>query len=218
MATNLIQLQPTQKTEPSRGYIPYKSAHRWHSPHESEMLRPPLDIFMTQGAFVRTCAHAGSDLDNEVGGWLVGKWRADRRLHQEYIVIEKILPASYTRRGKAFLTFTQDSQVDMHGILEERYPGKVVVGWYHTHPRMGIFMSRYDTWLHRHFFQHPWQVALVIEPHSATGGFFIPGLDGQMDPYRYFGFYELTNRNGRSVVHWENLSMNDPDSDGGKSL
>jgi proteasome lid subunit RPN8/RPN11 len=215
MTNNLIQLQPALKTEPRRGYIPYKFAHRWRSPHEGEIPRSHLEIFMTQAAFVRACAHAGSDLDNEVGGWLVGKWRVDRHRHQEYIVIEKILPAAYTRGGKAYLTFTQDSQVDMHAILEERYPGKVIVGWYHTHPRMGIFMSRYDTWLHSNFFQQPWQVALVIEPHTSMGGFFIPDLENQMDPYRYYGFYELSNRNGRSVVHWENMSARDPDSDGG---
>ena len=79
--------------------------------------------------------------------------------------------------------------------LKERYPDKELVGWYHTHPRMGIFLSEYDTWLHRNFFPEPYQVALVIEPHSATGGFFIRQPDGSLDPRQYFGFYELYQRN-----------------------
>jgi len=166
---------------------------------------PNLDVFMTQGAFVRACAHAGSDLRNEVGGWMIGEWRSDKISQRQFIVIEKIMPAPHTQHGRAYLTFTQDSQVAMHESLETRFPGKKVVGWYHTHPRMGVFFSGHDSWLHLNFFPKPWQVALVIEPHSASGGFFIRGADGQLDTRRYFGFYELIHRTQRSVVHWENL-------------
>jgi hypothetical protein len=48
-------------------------------------------------------------------------------------------------------------------------------------------------------------VALVIEPYSNRGGFFIRQPDGLLDPRAYFGFYELINRKKRSVVHWRNL-------------
>ena len=178
------------------------------------MPAPILDVFMTQGAFIRACAHAGSDLDNEVGGWMVGQWRSDKVNQQQFIVIEKILPAPHTKHGKAYLTFTQDSQVAMHEELEMRYPGKKVVGWYHTHPRMGIFLSQHDTWLHLNFFPKPWQVALVIEPHSSSGGFFLRGTDGQLDSRQYFGFYELINKRQRSVVHWRNLCPLEKQYDG----
>jgi proteasome lid subunit RPN8/RPN11 len=206
MTTNQIRLEPTKTHQPRPGNIPYRRAWRWCSPHEGAEADSGLDVFMTQGAYVRACAHAGSDLNNEVGGWLLGKWRFDKRANRQFIVIEKIMPAPYVRHGRAYLTFTQDSQVAMHDALEGNHPGKEVVGWYHTHPRMGVFLSRYDTWLHQNFFPKPWQVALVIEPHTANGGFFIPDPEGQLDPFGYTGFYELINRAGRSVVHWENLS------------
>ena len=166
-----------------------------------------VSVFVTQRAFVRFCAHAGSDLENEVGGWLVGYWRADRDSGAKYIIIDAILPAPHTRRGEAFLTFTQDSQVALYHLMEERYPGKELVGWYHTHPRMGVFLSGYDAWLHNHFFPEPYQVALVIEPHSATGGFFVRQTDGSLDMRRYYGFFELLNRRKRSVVHWRNIFL-----------
>jgi proteasome lid subunit RPN8/RPN11 len=215
MTTNQIRLGPTNTRQPRLGHIPTKLARRWSSSHESTMATPNLDIFMTQGAYTWACAHASSDLDNEVGGWLLGKWRFDQQIDRQFIVIEKIMPAPFIRHGRAYLTFTQDSQVALHDALEGRHPGKEVVGWYHTHPRMGIFLSRYDTWLHHNFFPKPWQVALVVEPHTATGGFFIPGTDGQLDPFQYIGFYELTNRAGRSVMHWENLSCVTGNNDGG---
>ena len=108
------------------------------------------------------------------------------------------LPARHTRHGRSFLTFTQDSLVDLHEELEARYPQKLLVGWYHTHPGMDIFLSGFDLWLHEHFFPYAWQVALVIEPQARHGGFFVRRPDGQPDPRRYTGFSELLRRQGAS--------------------
>jgi proteasome lid subunit RPN8/RPN11 len=177
---------------------------------EDGALDPAVTVFVTQKAFVRCCAHAGSDLHNEVGGWLIGKWRADRLTGRNFIIVESILPAPHTRHGSAFLTFTQETQVALYDELKERFPNKELVGWYHTHPRMGVFLSEYDTWLHRNFFPEPYQVALVIEPYSSAGGFFIRQEDGFLDARQYFGFYELYHRTKRSVVHWQNLLPDAP--------
>jgi proteasome lid subunit RPN8/RPN11 len=147
-----------------------------------------------------------------VGGWLIGKWRADRSSGAQFIVVEATLPAPYTRHGGAYLTFTQDTQVALHQMMEEKHPGKDLVGWYHTHPRMGVFLSEYDTWLHRHFFPEPYQVALVVEPYSSSGGFFIRQADGRLDARRYYGFFELYNRHKRSVVHWRNIYLEEEES------
>jgi proteasome lid subunit RPN8/RPN11 len=162
-------------------------------------------VFFTQPAFVRVCSQAGRDMDNEVGGALVGQWRIDRRSGEQFIVVEAALPARFTRHGSAFLTFTQDSLVAMHEEQEERYPKKRIVGWFHTHPRMGVFLSDYDLWLHRHFFPEPWQVALVIEPHTQVGGFFIRTRDGNLDPHHYHGFLEILAFSGQSLMYWKNL-------------
>jgi proteasome lid subunit RPN8/RPN11 len=140
-----------------------------------------------------------------VGGVLVGNWFSDVATNKQFIVVEATLPARFTRQGSVYLTFTQDSLVALHAEMDERFPGKQILGWYHTHPRMGVFLSHYDTWLHRHFFPEPWQVALVIEPFAGLGGFFIRQDDGELDPSRYFGFYELDGNNGQSIVHWQNL-------------
>jgi len=204
MSGSLIRLSPNDTPEPKTASIP-EQAIRWRSQYEVAGYIAPVSIYVTAKAFIRFCAHAGSDLQNEVGGWLVGKWRADEESGQEFLIVHSVLPALYTRHGSAYLTFTQDSQVAMHAMMEERYPESELVGWYHTHPRMGVFLSSYDTWLHGNFFPHPWQVALVIEPVSATAGFFIPDQEGVLDNRRYYGFHELYNGRKSSVVHWTNL-------------
>jgi proteasome lid subunit RPN8/RPN11 len=200
-----IRLKPVEIPTPRTAHIPLKRALYWQSPFENNFSEQAVRVFVAPRAFVRVSAHAASDLKNEVGGWLIGKWRQDKTLNQQFIVVENCLPAPFTRQGQAFLTFTQDSQVALQNLLEERFPGKDLVGWYHTHPRMGVFLSSYDTWLHSNFFPGLHQVAMVVEPYSSTGGFFVRGKDGNLDPKQYYGFYELINHKRGSVVHWSNV-------------
>ncbi len=188
--------------------MPLDHSRRWVSAFEEINSNSLLPIFFTQSAYQDAADHAGSNLDTEVGGVLVGNWYTEVANNKQFIIVEAILPARFTRQGSVYLTFTQDSLVALHSELDEHYPGKQIVGWYHTHPRMGVFLSHYDTWLHRHFFPEPWQVALVIEPFAGLGGFFIRQADGELDPSRYFGFYELDGNSVQSVVHWHNLQSN----------
>jgi len=203
--TPRIRWAAPEEVAPRSGELPLSRAWRWSSPFDGPALQPVTAVFMSARAYVRCCAHAGSDLTNEVGGALVGRWLLDAETAQPFIVIESALPARHTRHGSTFLTFTQDSLVAFHDDLDRRYPGRELVGWFHTHPRMGVFLSGYDLWLHENFFPNPWQVALVIEPHTSQGGFFVKQADGRLDPRRYFGFYEILRVGRQSVVRWTNL-------------
>jgi proteasome lid subunit RPN8/RPN11 len=185
---------------------PSTRASRWHSPYERGGLQPIVSVFMSQVAYSRICIHSESDLENEVGGILVGQWCLGDE-GEEFVVVEHALPAHHTRHGNVFLTFTQDSFVDLHRQIETNHKGQRILGWYHTHPHMGVFLSQYDTWLHGNFFPEPWQVALVVEPVEALGGFFVRQDEGLLDPTRYFGFYELDGSFGRSMMRWANLSQ-----------
>jgi proteasome lid subunit RPN8/RPN11 len=193
---------PTSKT-PFRSRIPEHLVKVW-LPSFDDKAEPLVSVYLTSEAFTHFMEHSRSDLENEVGGGLVGRRHIDARTEDQFILIEGVIPARFTRQGNAFLTFTQDTLVAMNDELDERFPKCRLVGWYHTHPRMGIFLSHYDLWLHDHFFPEPWQVALVIEPHAGLGGFFIRQKDGQLDPLRYFGFYEILTQ-GKSVVSWCNM-------------
>lgn len=188
---------------PRRARLPLGRAQRWLAAGE-DAAQPALPVFFTQSVIKTIKLHAASDMDNEVGGWLAGRWCRDARAGTEFVVVEALLPAQQVRSGSTFLTFTHDSQVAMLSALEEQYENKCVVGWYHTHPRMGIFLSGYDTWLHDHFFPQAWQVALVVEPHTRQAGLFVR-KDGELSPRRYNGFYELHTSSMDSVVDWTNL-------------
>jgi proteasome lid subunit RPN8/RPN11 len=205
-----IRISPPVPIKPGRSRIPTSRVRRWLSPYEDDLGKPNVSVFVTQKAYVRCCAHAGTDLDQEVGGGLVGRWRRDAVTNEQFIVVEAVIPARHVRQGATFLTFTQDTLVAMNEELEMYYPGKQLVGWYHTHPRMAVFLSGYDVFLHENFFPEAWQVALVMEPHTVQGGFFIRQQNGRFDSKQYFGFYEMQVAD-RNVVHWSNLQ---PEDDG----
>ncbi|HSB90243.1 MAG TPA: Mov34/MPN/PAD-1 family protein [Anaerolineales bacterium] len=201
-----IRLLPDDTPAPAPARFPSGQARRWRSAFDSEVDEAAVEVFVTPRAYVRVCAHAGSDLYHEVGGALVGVRRLDPKRGTAFVVVEAVVPAQHTRHGPSYLTFTQDSLVAIHDDLDRRYPGREFVGWYHTHPGMGVFLSGYDVWLHEHFFQAAWQVALVVEPRLGEGGFFVRGRDGTLDPRAYRGFYELLRKGRESVMRWTNLS------------
>jgi proteasome lid subunit RPN8/RPN11 len=202
-----IRILPRVEEEPGHSRIPLHLSYHWRPRSVLQPAAPPsVSVFMTPKAYTRACVHAHSDLENEVGGWLLGKQRLDNSTGEHFVVIDTVIPAQQTRQGSAFLTFTQESQVEMHRNIERNHPEKDLLGWFHTHPRMGVFLSSYDTFLHDNFFPELWQVALVIEPFSRCGGFFIRQVDGVLDPRRYYGFHELSMDGKRSVVHWQNLT------------
>lgn len=214
METRLrVHLDPPEDHQPHLLPAPLDSALRWDSPYDDGEVQPVVKVFFAQPAYARVHIHAASDLENELGGILVGQWCLDPLNGSRFVVIENVLRARYTRHSRVTLTFTQDSLVHFHTIIEQRFAGKQIVGWYHTHPRMGVFLSQYDTWLHEHFFTEPWQVALVVEPFSCLGGFFIRQKDGLLDPSRYFGFYEMNGRLGHSTIRWQNLSCSANESE-----
>jgi len=53
-----------------------------------------------------------------------------------------------------------------------RERGLELIGWYHSHPGFGVFLSDHDTFIHRNFFSSKRQVAWVYDPHSDEEGCF----------------------------------------------
>ena len=57
--------------------------------------------------------------------------------------------------------------------MDSRFAHLTIVGWYHTHPDFGVFLSDRDRFIHEHFFAHPGQIAHVIDPIRKTEGVFV---------------------------------------------
>ena len=57
-------------------------------------------------------------------------------------------------------------------MLERDHPEQQIVGWYHSHPGFGIFLSEHDLFIHRNFFSGAAQIALVVDPLQGHEGVF----------------------------------------------
>lgn len=132
------------------------------------------DILLDEAPLRAMQAHALSSLDREVAGVLVGH-QPEKQPDGRYLVhiIDSIV-AKHTVMQGASVTYTPESWRYMTDTLQERYPDEsaVIVGWYHTHPGFGIFLSGMDLFIHQNFFTQIWHVAYVLDPRARTSGFF----------------------------------------------
>lgn len=113
--------------------------------------------------------HVFGSPDREVGGVLVGRMAADGGLP----LVTGAIPALRANEQRATLTFTHETWAHVHRILESEFPpDEQIVGWYHSHPGFGVFLSGHDLFIHENFFTGPSQIAVVIDPHALREGVF----------------------------------------------
>jgi proteasome lid subunit RPN8/RPN11 len=133
-----------------------------------------VDILIEEPALRAAQAHALTSMNREVAGVLVGP-RPEKQPDGRYLVhISDTIIAQHTVMHGASVTYTPESWRYMNDVLHERYPDEtaVMVGWYHTHPGFGIFLSGMDLFIHQNFFTQIWHIAYVLDPRARTSGFF----------------------------------------------
>ncbi len=111
-------------------------------------------------------AHARSSMDAEICGVLLGS--AD----DDTTEVTALIRGEHAAHGGAHVTFTHETWKHIYKVKDEKYPDHKIVGWYHSHPGFGIFLSGHDLFIHQHFFGHPHQVAWVYDPHADEEGCF----------------------------------------------
>ncbi|MFN0050957.1 MAG: Mov34/MPN/PAD-1 family protein [Planctomycetales bacterium] len=114
--------------------------------------------------------HAGESHSLEICGVLVGDWRQDDG--GPFVSISASLRCDQAKSKFAEVTFTHDAWAKVNAEMDTRYADRRIVGWYHSHPDFGIFLSDRDVFIHQHFFSGPGQVAFVVDPVRKTEGVF----------------------------------------------
>lgn len=128
----------------------------------------PGGPYVATGVHEQICNHVFSSLQAEVGGVLVGRLRPDGSP-----TITGSIPALEAEGARSRVTFTHDAWSRIHEILDREFPDEDILGWYHSHPGFGIFLSEHDLFIHRNFFSRPEQIAVVVDPHSGREGVFV---------------------------------------------
>ncbi len=110
--------------------------------------------------------HARSSMKAEICGVLIGYVTANQ------LVIDGSIPGENAAQGEAHVTFTQATWEHIFRIKDRDFPDERIMGWYHSHPGFGVFLSDYDQFIHENFFSAPRQIAWVYDPHSDEEGCF----------------------------------------------
>ena len=129
-----------------------------------------LRVYLAPAPHEQAWQHALRDRSVEVCGVLVGTWKRDAA--GPFVEVQHIIESSAARSGPAEVTFTHDTWAAINREMDTRYQNLRIVGWYHTHPDFGIFLSDYDVFIHRHFFAGAGQIAWVIDPIRDQEGVF----------------------------------------------
>jgi proteasome lid subunit RPN8/RPN11 len=133
-------------------------------------------VFFAEDAHQEVWEHARStlaegDAIKEVGGLLVGEIYRDEA--GPFLEIKGAIRGEHTRNEGTEVCFTPETWAKANADKDRLYPHERIVGWYHTHPRFGIFLSDRDQFVHRHSFPQPWAIAFVVDPVQALEGVFV---------------------------------------------
>lgn len=172
--------------------------------HGERPIANEVQVLIRQEALYVIDEHALSDVRTELGGVLLGQ--AYQYKGQIYVQVDAAVTAKSDQHGPVHFTFTADAWAGIHREREEHYPNLHIVGWFHTHPDLGVFYSSDDVVVHSVAFDMPWHVGLVVDPVRRQSCFFgwVPN-EREARGYEIkpiHGFYELTNLQNESVIDW----------------
>ncbi len=152
-----------------------------------ELESDDVKVYIRQDVYKALEKLSVSDTSKELGSILLGSYCQE--LGKTHVVISGYIEAKYTDASASTLTFTHETWDYIHKEHARRYPDQKIIGWQHTHPNYGIFLSNYDMFIQENFFNMPFQVAYVIDPIQNLRGFF-QWKNGKVEKLKGYYIYD----------------------------
>ena len=109
-------------------------------------------------------AHCFSETKVEVGGFLVG------HIEGSTARVTAVVRAKHSVGKSTQLTFTHDTWNALHSEMNDL--DGTLIGWYHSHPNFGVFLSEHDQFIQQNFFKQEGNITIVIDPVRGRRGWF----------------------------------------------
>jgi len=197
--------------------LPLSQSVLWHptSPGAGPR-RPPsgaYPVFFDQKAISAIHGHYEAAGRQGMIGFLVGDLFECPTSHTRYVVIDSTIRLNQAVYGDKTLVIVSRL---WERIQEElRKTDGHLIGWYHSHPPLGIELAHGDVETHLQYFKRPWHLAMVLgaEHEGPVAGMFRPrpGETASSLP-----FYELIESDEafsggkkHSILPWINMLTDD---------
>lgn len=120
-------------------------------------------VVFREEVFAQMDQFAQEHPSGESGGFLVGRKRNLKSLEEYEIVVDQFVPVAQTRGGASRFALTKEDYQAVQRSLQGSGSNLRIVGWMHSHPGFGVFLSAFDKQQHERLFTRPWQIAYVID-------------------------------------------------------
>ncbi len=143
----------------------------------------PVRVYVTRAAMREVWRAVGRDTLDAIGG----RWRLMERGGalagryaispggQRFVVVTDALAAPAAPASWSHIEIRAEDWQDIYRRLATT-PNRRLLGWYHSHPGLGVRMSRIDRDTQRRMFGADWQLGLVVDPWSGAARFHLgPG-------------------------------------------
>ncbi len=103
----------------------------------------------------------------EVGGFLMGNHYKNSETGEFSVTMDEFVPFVPEYHDVFKIEIGTQTLVQELGDAQDTHPDKDVIGWFHTHPGHGLFLSNSDLSVQRHFPQK-FQIAMEIDSLTPT--------------------------------------------------
>ncbi|MBN2711962.1 MAG: Mov34/MPN/PAD-1 family protein [Planctomycetes bacterium] len=127
-------------------------------------------VYIKPEAYEKMKRHASLSDEVELCGVLVGDvYKDDQGI---FLKVIGVIEGEGANNYGAQVTFTHDTWSHINETKDREYSSSKIVGWYHTHPGFGVFLSQMDSFIQDNFFSQPYQIAIVLETKKHVEGCF----------------------------------------------
>lgn len=180
----------TNKAKNEKTFVPqFEDALPQNIMPFGEHVEEDKNIYISQNTYKEIHHFTKDKTTNESGGVILGK--VIEEFGKTNIVIYAFVEAKYCEGTPTTLKFTHETWEYIHKETDKKYPDLKILGWIHTHPNFGIFLSEYDKFIQQNFFSEENQIAYVVDPIQHIEGFYF-WINGKIERCKGFFVFDKT--------------------------
>lgn len=132
-----------------------------------------ISVYIYKEAYDGIKRHIRDDRMHERGGILVGHPFINIENKQsKFVCIKGQIPTESHNFSVGHFNVSPEELSRARNKMEEQFPGLIAVGWYHSHPGHGVFLSGPDMQIVKSIYNADWQLAFVVDSLQNKEAFF----------------------------------------------